>query len=517
MTTPFDTDAAANTNATVITLPASGLQAIKSRLHLSMTNSPDGPVFTGSGMPVSQVSSTAVLLMPDLTLSLPDPNLSGATIALTPALPGDRLSLGEWRSDNGQAFTSASGRITGSYLNGTLILIGLATLAEYQGLLRALAHDHDGSAAAEARSIAVRVTDSDPATPETIPVAVVMLTPSPDGPEANGLVANAIWVPYARPIAAVESALPDPVAATLTPLPDVQPVAEMHDAQEAHKEPPPAEPIILTGTDGDDHLSTAGVDHVRAMGGDDIITLAEGTAPDIIIDGGAGEDVVLLTERAATLAPVEDDQIVDVETVSAVALEIEAVIDMNAQSEGFAILGGSGGDRLKGGRNDDLIHSGAGDDRVEGGDGDDALHGGTGDDRIDGDDGDDWISGGRGADTLTGGDGNDVFHFDEIDDHAPDIITDFRPGDRIALTGSTYLQGLSNETLETGSWFWQGATAQNAETRILYDTETGYLIYASDGDGEGSSYVRIARLGDDDEDRDDCSAAHLSISDFLIV
>lgn len=517
MTTPFGTDTAANTNATVITLPPSGLHAIKSRLHLSMTNTPDGPIFTGSGVPVSAVASTAVLLMPDLILSSPDPNLSGATIALSPALPGDRLMLGDWRSDKEQGFTSPSGRITGSYVNGTLILIGLATLAEYQGLLRGLAHAHDGTAGAEHRSIAVRVTDSDPVAPTTLPVAVVMLTPASDGPEATALVANAIWVPYARPNAVVENTLSDPVEITPVPLPDVEPMAATLSLPETLEVEAPAGPIILMGSEGDDHLSTAGVDHIRALGGDDIIELAKGTAPGIIIDGGAGEDTILLTEEAAELAPVSDEQIVDVETVSAVALELAAIIDMDAQSEGFVILGGGGGDRLKGGRTDDLIHGGAGNDRIEGGDGNDALHGGTGDDRIDGGDGDDWISGGQGRDELTGGDGDDVFHFGDLDDRGPDIITDFRPGDRIALTGSTYLQGLSNETLETGSWFWYGAAAQNAETRILYDKDTGYLIYASDGDGEGSSYVRIARLGDDDEDRDDCSAAQLSATDFLIV
>lgn len=514
MTTPFDSDVPAN-GPPVLAFPPSAVHAIKSRLTLSLSAPVDAPVFSGSGVPVTPVSSGTVLLMPDLALpALPDPALSGARVALSPALPGDGLTLGDWRSDSGQGYTSPSGRITGQYLNGTLVLIGLAALAEYQGLLRSVAHAHDTTADAQPRSVEVSITDSSPTQPATIPVATILLQPSPD--TRGTLIPVAITAPATAPVAKAAEATDAPDQAQKTapsPLTLADKAAPISEAP-AFK---PQSEILVTGSDGDDHISTAGADRIAALGGDDIIELAEGTKRDIIIDGGAGEDMILLTDKAATLAPVTDEQIEDVETVSAVPLEIAAIIDLHAQSEAFAILGGSGDDRLKGGRNDDLVHGGAGDDRIEGGKGDDHLHGGTGDDQIDGDDGDDWISGGLGRDELTGGDGDDVFHFDGSDEQGPDIITDFRPGDRIALTGSTYLQGLSNESLENGSWFWHGATAQSADTRILYDKDTGYLIYASDGDSEGSSYVRIARFEDDDDDQDDCSAAQLSFYDFLIV
>lgn len=513
MTTLFESDAPANSQP-VLAFPPSAVHAIKSRLTLSLSAPLDAPVFAGSGVPVTPVASGTVLLMPDLALPhLPDPSLSGARIALSPALPGDCLLLGDWRSDSGKGYTSPSGRITGQYLNGTLVLIGLAALAEYQGLLRGVAHAHDIAVDEQPRSVDVTVTDANPVQPATIPVATILLQPAPDAPDT--------LVPYPTTAKATAPAALSPDAADAAEsvtkaAPPPLTLAEKAAPAEAANAAKPLSEIVVTGSEGDDYLSTAGADRIQALGGDDIIELAKDTAPDIIIDGGAGEDIILLTEEAATLAPVTDEQIEDVETVSAVPLEIAAIIDLHAQSEAFAILGGSGGDRLKGGRSDDMIHGGAGDDRIEGGKGDDHLHGGTGDDQIDGDDGDDWISGGQGRDELTGGDGDDVFHFDGSDEQGPDIITDFRPGDRIALTGSAYLQGLSNETLETGSWFWQGATAQNADTRILYDKDSGYLIYASDGDSEGSSYVRIARFSDD-EDQDDCSAAQLSFYDFIIV
>ena len=102
MTTLFESDAPANSQP-VLAFPPSAVHAIKSRLTLSLSAPLDAPVFAGSGVPVTPVASGTVLLMPDLALPhLPDPSLSGARIALSPALPGDCLLLGDWRSDSGK-------------------------------------------------------------------------------------------------------------------------------------------------------------------------------------------------------------------------------------------------------------------------------------------------------------------------------------------------------------------------------------------------------------------------------
>ena len=103
------------------------------------------------------------------------------------------------------------------------------------------------------------------------------------------------------------------------------------------------------------------------------------------------------------------------------------------------LSGGSGGDFLKGGRNNDLLegnqdadelhgasgndtlrgdqgidvlYGDSGNDELEGGSEADNLDGGSGNDRILGGDGDDYLIGRSGADTLKGGDGFDVASYD---------------------------------------------------------------------------------------------------------
>lgn len=85
----------------------------------------------------------------------------------------------------------------------------------------------------------------------------------------------------------------------------------------------------------------------------------------IVADGGAGDDLILLSPQ----------------------------IDTDAE--------------LYGGAGNDLIRGGGGDDRIDGEGGDDWLFGGHGNDRLYGGPGNDWLFGGPGLDFLDGGDGCD--------------------------------------------------------------------------------------------------------------
>ncbi len=76
-------------------------------------------------------------------------------------------------------------------------------------------------------------------------------------------------------------------------------------------------------------------------------------------------------------------------------------------------------------------------DTLVGGLGNDMIRGGRGGDVIDGGPGNDRIEGGPGRDRLTGGAGKDVFVFRKPSDSrpkTPDVITDFRKGDRIDVS-----------------------------------------------------------------------------------
>ena len=93
------------------------------------------------------------------------------------------------------------------------------------------------------------------------------------------------------------------------------------------------------------------------------------------------------------------------------------MVQLSTEADPSAIVGTSGGERLRGSREADVILALGGSDVLQGrrgsddllgGDGDDRLHGGRGVDRIEAGPGDDALRGGRGSDALDGGAGDDV-------------------------------------------------------------------------------------------------------------
>lgn len=71
------------------------------------------------------------------------------------------------------------------------------------------------------------------------------------------------------------------------------------------------------------------------------------------------------------------------------------------------VIGGPGGDILKGRPGEDVLHGGPGRDKIFGGGGKDKLKGGAGDDEIEGGGGKDKLKGGAGSDKMDGGGGDD--------------------------------------------------------------------------------------------------------------
>ena len=149
-----------------------------------------------------------------------------------------------------------------------------------------------------------------------------------------------------------------------------------------------------------------------------------------------------------------------------------------------------------GGAGDDVIVGSKHGNRLRGGDGDDYIRGGGGKDRIEGEGGDDLLFGGKGRDmlsagpdggTMHGGKGADTFVFAAIPSPANlASIADFTPGkDRIALDADVF-GGLAAGKL-AASAFALGASAGDADDRILYDPATGILRYDADGAGGGAA------------------------------
>ena len=174
---------------------------------------------------------------------------------------------------------------------------------------------------------------------------------------------------------------------------------------------------------------------------------------------------------------------------------------------GDDLSGGLGDDTLFGSAGDDRLVGGAGADRLHAGDGHDRLNGGAGSDTLEGGSGDDRLIGGAGADSMTGGAGADVFviHLPNAPGSA-DTVVDFAVGeDRISLQlGAAYQQ--AGWKLDPSA-FHLGATAADADDRILYDAGTGALLFDADGTGTIAA-VQLATFA---------NGAVLSAADFAVL
>jgi Ca2+-binding RTX toxin-like protein len=161
--------------------------------------------------------------------------------------------------------------------------------------------------------------------------------------------------------------------------------------------------VSLALGDGDDTAVVGGT-RVEATisggpGDDELIGGAEndqidGGRGDDLLSGGGGFDELVYSSRSA---PV----VVDLGSGGGEHGEADVV-------SGFeSLVGGAGGDVLRGTGRDDVIHGGAGADVIAGRGGDDDLFGGAGADRLSGGPGRDRLEGGAGPDRMDAGGGND--------------------------------------------------------------------------------------------------------------
>jgi Ca2+-binding RTX toxin-like protein len=131
----------------------------------------------------------------------------------------------------------------------------------------------------------------------------------------------------------------------------------------------------------------------------------------------------------------------------------------------------------------------------------DTLFGGTGSDLLDG---------GLAADRLTGGAGEDSFRFSTaLGGGNIDQITDFNVAqDSILLDNLIFTAFGANGALGLGAFFKSAAgVAQDADDRIIYNTDNGHLLYDADGTGQIAA-IQFAQLG---------TNLNLSASEFVVI
>jgi Ca2+-binding RTX toxin-like protein len=121
--------------------------------------------------------------------------------------------------------------------------------------------------------------------------------------------------------------------------------------------------------------------------------------------------------------------------------------------------------------------------------------------------GNNLIDGARGNDTLIGGAGADIFQFTQsLGADNVDRIEDFEVGvDKIALDDNIF-RGFNPGSLDP-AYFRTGTQAQDSDDRIIYNPETGALMFDADGSGSGAA-VQFATLQPN---------LGLSASDFMVI
>lgn len=306
----------------------------------------------------------------------------------------------------------------------------------------------------------------------------------------------------------------------------------------------------LKGSANADRLEgSGGTDKIFGMAGDDILiggagydTIDGGAGADEM-SGGAGNDVYYVDDRRDVILEIKDEGFDQVFTsvnfnltgkqVEMMTLTGNAALFATGNSLNNVLIGNAGDNVLSGLGGNDYLDGGRGRDRMIGGAGNDLYvvdHvgdqvvevGGEGIDEVRtgrpayaldanvenlrgtastgqrlignslanmivGGDGDDLIRGLHGRDILSGGGGKDSFWFDTaLGISNRDQIIDFEVGlDQIALSSSIFSTvGAIGEL--SSSAFRLGTIATNADQRIIYDQDRGYVYYDPDGNGQAA-------------------------------
>lgn len=227
--------------------------------------------------------------------------------------------------------------------------------------------------------------------------------------------------------------------------------------------------------------------------GDDGNDVLAGYAGADTLDGGAGDDVLIggLGADHMTGGNGSDKYYVD-DTSDVVAETGAAGVDIVASSVSYRLAAGAQVEVLE-----PVTFSST-----------EALNftGNEVANRIYGNAGNNLLNGGAGSDILEGLGGSDTFAFsDPLGPDNIDRINDFTVGaDRFLLDNRIFV-GLALGTLASGV-FVTGATALDADDRILHDRATGALWFDADGTGAGAA-IQFAVVA---------AGLDLSASDFIV-
>jgi Ca2+-binding RTX toxin-like protein len=233
----------------------------------------------------------------------------------------------------------------------------------------------------------------------------------------------------------------------------------------------------LTGNAAAQSLfGSAGADRLDGAGGQDSL------------DGGFGNDIYVLANGSDTVA--------DADGFDTIISSINRSLASFASIEKLVLAAGAAGT------------GNALNNTIVGNNGTNTLSGAAGNDALNGNAGNDTLIGGLGIDTLFGGAGNDFFVL-----NAPlsianrDTVADFSaPADTVLLE-NLVMTALGATGALNANLFFAGATAHDADDRIIYDNATGALLYDANGMAAGG-VTHIATL---------TNKPALTASDFVVI
>ncbi|WP_363799174.1 M91 family zinc metallopeptidase [Lysobacter firmicutimachus] len=240
------------------------------------------------------------------------------------------------------------------------------------------------------------------------------------------------------------------------------------------------------------------------------VTGGDQFADTLVINGGAGDDNVRVSQRAngvldvningqpfeITLAAQQQLGVRggDGNDVIHAASNVRVNMDVQGGDGNDTITTGRGRDRVDGGAGDDVINTGrgrddvfgnTGNDTIDAGAGNDVVYGGDGDDILRGGQGRDYIEGGRGVDTLEGGQGNDILSGGQDND----ILRGGQGNDRIYTgagadtvdnrAGRDTVYGQSGEDTVTAT-----RGARNQQVEVDMSTHVGATVTVAAGSSD---------------------------------
>jgi len=279
----------------------------------------------------------------------------------------------------------------------------------------------------------------------------------------------------------------------------------------------------VTGNSGNNTLDgLAGNDRLSGWGGNDVLyggtgrdalyggvgndTLNGGTGKDTMM-GGAGNDTFVVDAagdrvfETTTSSSTDDAGGIDM-VQSSVSFSLDAYAGVrfieNLSLTGSANINGTGNARanqLTGNSGNNVLDGHAGKDQLSGWGGNDVLYGGTGADALYGNGGNDTLNGGAGNDSMMGGAGHDTFVFDLApSQNNIDCIKDFSVAeDTINLDAAVFATLTAGTLAATAFVANLTGVAEDANDRIIYETNTGRVYYDADGNGSGEA-VHFATL-----------------------